>query len=656
MAWQDGAPRSGLDSIAMLDRTRGEPPLALVGVDVGGTFTDAVVVAHARVHTAKVPTTPADQGEGVVRAVLAALSAAGLGPENVRGIAHGMTVGTNAMLEGTGARTALVATGGLEDVLELRRQDRASLYRLDRHHPPPLVPRDRVVPARERMGPDGVVTPLSPAALDDIVHAVRATAPEAVAVGLLFSYAHPAHERAIADRLRTELPGVHVCASSEVLPEMREYERIATTALDAYLTPVLADYLMALGARARDAGLPEPVIMQSSGGLMPLADAASHAARTVLSGPAGAVVGAADVARADGAGVALAFDMGGTSCDVALITDGVPGRARGSVVAGHPVHLPMLDIETVSAGGGSIAWADAGGALRVGPRSAGAEPGPAAYGRGGDRATVTDANVALGRLSGDLGLGGTITLHHGPAVAAVDALADELGLSRDACAAGIIDVAVQEMVSALHVVSVERGVDPRGGVLIALGGAGPLHACAVAEGLGMSRITCPATAGVLAALGMIVAGERRDHVQGVLLPVAPGSGLAAAVEPLIRRAAAELPGARIEAAADCRYAGQSHSLTVPWDPAAPEDALAEAFHQAHSRAAGRAMRHVPVEAVAVRVAAVTDGPGLDLHGGGAVVAEQDGPVAVGMAGSTCWVAAGWTARVHDDGTIRMERS
>lgn len=640
----------------MLDRTRGEPPLALVGVDVGGTFTDAVVVTDGRVHTAKVPTTPGDQGEGVVHAVLAALDAAGLDPHEVGGIAHGMTVGTNAMLEGTGARTALVATEGLEDVLELRRQDRASLYRLDRHHPQPLVPAEHVVPARERMGPEGVLTPLGDDALEGIVEQVRAIEPEAVAVGLLFSYAHPAHEQAIARRLRHELPGVHVCASSEVLPEMREYERIATTALDAYLTPVLSHYLTALGARTREAGLPEPVIMQSSGGVMPLADAASHASRTVLSGPAGAVVGAADVARADHAGVALAFDMGGTSCDVALITDGVPGRARGSVVAGHPVHLPMLDIETVSAGGGSIAWADPGGALRVGPRSAGARPGPAAYGHGGTHATVTDANVALGRLSGDLGLGGTITLQPAPAIAAVDALAGTLGLPREDCAQGIIDVAVQEMVSALHVVSVERGVDPRGGVLIALGGAGPLHACAVADGLGMHRITCPGTAGVLAALGMVVAGERRDHVQGVLLPVAAGGALPAAVEPLIRRARAELPAARIEVAADCRYAGQSHSLTVAWDPSAPEAELEMAFHDAHARAAGRAMPGVPVEAVAVRVAAVVDGPSLDLHAQGEPMAVHEGPVALPMAGSTCWVAPGWTARVHADGTVRMERA
>lgn len=641
--------------MTMVDPTRGETPLALVGVDVGGTFTDAVVVVDGTLHSAKVPTTPHDQGEAVVQAVLAALDAAGVAADAVGRIAHGMTVGTNAMLEGTGARTCLVATEGLEDVLELRRQDRASLYRLDVDHPPPLVPRGRVVPARERTGPEGPITPLTRESLDAVLAALREAAPESVAVGLLFSFAHPGHERAIAARIRRDLPGVHVSASSDVLPEVREYERIATTALDAYLTPVLADYLMGLGARAAAAGLPEPQIMQSSGGLMPLRAAAAHGARTVLSGPAGAVVGAAHVARADGADVALAFDMGGTSCDVALITDGRPGRAHGSMVAGHPVHLPMLDVQTVSAGGGSIAWADEGGALRVGPRSAGAVPGPAAYGRGGDRPTVTDANVVLGRLTGRLGVGTALEVLPEPARAAVEGLAHTLGMAPARCAEGIVAVAVQQMVSALHVVSVERGVDPRGGVLIALGGAGPLHACAVAEGMGMSRITCPATAGVLAALGMVVAGERRDHVQSVLLPVDEASGLGRAAAPLMARAADELPGARIESAADCRYVGQSHSLTVPWDPAAPATDLAEAFHAAHERAAGRAMRDRAVEAVSLRVAAVVDGPSLDMHRPDAVE-RHDGPCALPMSGSTCWVAGGWHAHVHRDGTIRMERA
>lgn len=639
----------------MVDPIRGETPLALVGVDVGGTFTDAVVVHGDALHSAKVPTTPHDQGEGVVQAVLAALGAAGVAPDAVQRIAHGMTVGTNAMLEGTGARTCLVATDGLEDVLELRRQDRASLYRLDAGHPPALVPPERVVPARERMGPDGVITPLTPDAVDRVVEALRAAAPEAVAVGLLFSFAHPAHEHAIAERIRRDLPGVHVSASSDVLPEVREYERIATTALDAYLTPVLARYLGALGARAVDAGLPEPQIMQSSGGLLPLRDAAAHGARTVLSGPAGAVVGAAHVAAAEGADVALAFDMGGTSCDVALISHGRPGRAHGSVVAGHPVHLPMLDVQTVSAGGGSIAWPDEGGALRVGPRSAGAVPGPASYGRGGDAPTVTDANVVLGRVSGELGVGSTLSVLPEPAHAVVGALAVRLGMGSHECAEGIVAVAVQQMVSALHVVSVERGVDPRDGVLIALGGAGPLHACAVADGLGMRRVTCPATAGVLAALGMVVAGERRDKVRSVLLPVDEAAGLGRAAQPLMARVADELPGARVEAAVDCRYVGQSHALTVPWDPAAPASALAEEFHAAHERAAGRAMRDRAVEAVSLRVAGVVDGPPMHMHAPDPV-SQHDGPCALAMSGSTCWVAEGWRAHVHRDGTIRMERA
>ncbi len=641
--------------MVMVDPNRGGTPRALVGVDVGGTFTDAVVIADGVVSSAKVPTTPGDQGEGVIRAVLAALAVAGIPPGLVQRVAHGMTVGTNAMLEGTGARTALVATEGLEDVLELRRQDRASLYRLDRAHPTPLVPPDRTIAAPERVGALGVVRALTDEGVAQVVRRAREIAPEAIAVGLLFSYSHPEHEQRIARRLREELPGVHVCASSDVLPEVREYERIATTALDAYLTPVLADYLRTLGERARTAGLPEPVIMQSSGGLMPLPDAAAHASRTVLSGPAGAVVGAADVAAAEGAAVALAFDMGGTSCDVALIVDGAPGRAHGSVVAGHPVHLPMLDIDTVSAGGGSIAWADPGGALRVGPRSAGADPGPAAYGRGGLQPTVTDANVVLGRLGGDLGIGDTIALQADPAAAAIDRLAAELGLDRDSCAEGILAVAVQEMVSALHVVSVERGVDPRPGVLIALGGAGPLHACAVAEGLGMTRVTCPSTAGVLAALGMVVAGERRDHVQSVLLPLADGAALLDAVTRLEERARRDLPGGRVEAAADCRYAGQSHSLTVPWDPSAPIERLAHDFHAAHAAAAGGSMHGTPIEVVSVRVAASTEGPSLGLHGQGEPVSTHEGPCSLPMAGSTCWLAPGWRASVHGDGTIRMER-
>jgi N-methylhydantoinase A len=625
-----------------------------VGVDVGGTFTDAVVVWEGRLVTAKVPTTPDDQSEGVVAAVLAALERAGLAPSDVARFSHGMTVGTNALLEGTGARTSLVATEGFGDVLRLRRQDRAHLYRLDAHHPPPLVPPERTHEVTERCGPDGVLTPLDPASVERAVAAVRADGAEAVAVGLLFSFAHPAHEAQVAEALRAALPGVHVSVSSEVLPEIREYERLSTTAVDAYLTPVMHDYLGRLGGRAREAGLPAPAIMQSSGGVLPIETSAEHAAWTVLSGPAGGVIGAARLAAQEERALALTFDMGGTSCDVALVRDGAPGRAAGTVIAGHPLHLPMLDVATVSAGGGSIAWADSGGALRVGPHSAGARPGPAAYGLGGERPTITDANVVLGRLPTDVPLGGRIRLDPRAAERAVGALARELGIGLDDCAEGIIAVSVQEMTRALRRVSVERGEDPREAALIAFGGAGPLHACPVADELGVRRVIAPPAAGVLAALGLVVAGERRDYVQTVLARVDDGAGLAGLLEPLADRARRQLPGAPHRAGADCRYVGQSHALTVEWDPAAPESELAAAFHAAHRLRYGDADPGRTVEAVSLRLAAERPGadPDLPAAAPGPAVA---GPAVIPMEGATCWVAEGWTARTDAIGSIVMER-
>ena len=638
----------------MIGAPSSPPEGALVGVDVGGTFTDAVVVAEGRLVTAKVPTTTGDQSEGVVAAVLEALGAAGLGPADVARFGHGMTVGTNALLEGTGARTSLVATEGFGDLLELRRQTRASLYRLDVGHPPPLIPHERSHEVRERCGPDGVLEPLDAASLARAVEAVRADGAEAVAVGLLFSFAHPDHEREVAAALRAALPGVQVSASSEVLPEIREYERLSTTAVDAYLTPVLRTYLGRLGERAAEAGLPAPAIMQSSGGVLPIEASAEHAAWTVLSGPAGGVIGAARLAAREGTPLALTFDMGGTSCDVALVRDGVPARTGETVIAGHPLHLPMLDVATVSAGGGSIAWADSGGALRVGPQSAGARPGPAAYGLGGDRPTVTDANLVLGRLPAEAPLGGRIALDADAARGAVAGLAAELGMDVEACAEGILEVAVQEMVRALRLVSVERGEDPREAALIAFGGAGPLHACAVADELGVRRVVAPPAAGVLAALGLVMAGERRDYVQTVLARVDAGDDLAALLEPLAERARAEIPGAPLRAAADCRYVGQSHSLTVDWDPAAPEGELAAAFHEAHAVRYGDAERGRPVEAVSLRLAAERSGadPRLPERALGPPV---PGPAVIPMDGATCWVAEGWTARTDPIGGLLLER-
>jgi N-methylhydantoinase A len=634
--------------------THGAADGALVGVDVGGTFTDAVVVRAGHLVTAKVPTTPEDQSEGVVAAVLGALEQAGLAPGDVAGFSHGMTVGTNALLEGKGARASLVATEGFGDLLELRRQTRAHLYRLDAHHPPPLIPHERTHEVRERCGPEGVLTALDESSLARVVESVRADGSQAVAVGLLFSFAHPEHERRVAEALRAALPDVHVSASCEVLPEFREYERLSTTAVDAYLTPVLRAYLERLAGRAAEAGLPAPEIMQSSGGVLPVEASSEHAAWTVLSGPAGGVIGAARLAAREGQPLALTFDMGGTSCDVALVRDGAPARTAEAVIAGHPLHLPMLDVSTVSAGGGSIAWADTGGALRVGPHSAGARPGPAAYGLGGEEPTVTDANVVLERIPTDAPLGGRIRLEPRAARAAVAGLAERLGLGVEECAEGILTVAVQEMVRALRLVSVERGEDPREATLIAFGGAGPLHACPVADELGVRRVVAPPAAGVLAALGLVMAGERRDYVQTVLAEVDAGAGLADLLAPLAERASEDLPGAERRAEADCRYVGQSHALTVAWDPAAPEAELAAAFHEAHRSRYGDAEPGRPVEAVTLRLAAERPGadPDLPEEAPGEPV---PGPAVIPMEGATCWVAEGWTARRDAIGSLILER-
>src|SRR4051794_19228606 len=460
----------------------------LLGVDVGGTFTDAVVAAGGRLLAAEGPTTPEDQSEGVLAAVTAALERAGASADEVEGFAHGTTTATNALLEGQGARTALVATEGFEDLVELGRQARADLYRLCKAHPAPLVPPERRVGARERMGPDGPIRELDEEALREALDAVAATEPEAIAVCLLHAYRHPAHEKALGDALAERLPDVHVSLSHQAVGTFREFERAATTEVDAALSPLLRAYLRRLVERAGEAGLPEPAVMQSSGGLASIAHAAAHAALTVLSGPAGGAAGAAWAAAAADEPSALCFDMGGTSCDVCVILDGSVRESGGGDIGARPVALPMLDIHTVGAGGGSIGWRDPGGALRAGPRSAGARPGPACYGHGGTEPTVTDANLLLGLLPTGASLGDEITLDRDAAEAAVKELAGSLELDALECAEGIRRVANAEMVRALRVMSVERGVDPRELALLCFGGAGGLHAADIADELDMTRI------------------------------------------------------------------------------------------------------------------------------------------------------------------------
>jgi N-methylhydantoinase A len=649
----------------------------LLGVDVGGTFTDAVVAVEGRLVTAKAPTTPHDQSEGVLAAVRAALERAGGSAPDVRAFAHGTTVATNALLEGRGARTVLVATEGFEDVVELGRQARADLYRLCAAHPPPLVPPQRRVGAPERMTPDG---PLR--ALDDphaLAHRVAEHEPEAVAVCLLHAYRHPAHEQAIGAALRERLPGVHVSLSHQVVGTFREYERAATTEIDAALSPLLGAYLAALADRARAAGLPAPDVMQSSGGLATLEQARDHAALTVLSGPAGGAAGAAWAALASGEPGALCFDMGGTSCDVCVIQDGAARETGSRTVGGRPVALPMLDLHTVGAGGGSIAWRDAGGALRVGPRSAGASPGPAAYGHGGTEPTVTDANVVLGLLGTRTPLAGAIALDADRAAAAVKRVGDELGLGLIETAEGIRRVANAEMVRALRVMTVERGVDPRELALLAFGGAGPLHAAAIADELGMTRILCPRASGVLAALGLVVSDRRRDAQRSVLLA---GDELTA--ERLREEIAALAERGDLRVTAELRYRGQAFELAVDCGTEPQPGDLREAFAAAHERAYGFRDPEGEVELVTLRVTATEPGPEIDAAAAGAAGRgagrstrrawlggeEHDAAVLTGepepgtvVAGpaicelpeATLAVPPGWVGRVEASGTIRVER-
>jgi N-methylhydantoinase A len=462
--------------------------VAILGVDVGGTFTDAVLVEEGRIRTAKVPTASRQEDS-----VIAAAQAIGADAATLERFAHGTTVATNALLERHGARTAYVGNTGFEHLLHLGRQTRAHLYRLCAEHPEPLVPLERCHGVGGRLGPEGELEPIDLGSLPDLGDA------EAVAVCLLFSFRDPSHERAVASELRRRNPGVHVVASHELAPEFREYERASTTAADAYLAPVAARYLRALVTASLDAGLPEPVVMLSSGGVLPAAEAAEHPARLLVSGPAAGVVGAGLVARRAGFEDAIAFDMGGTSTDVCLLPGGRAERVAEREVGGLPMRLPSVDVHTVGAGGGSLVQRDAGGALRVGPESAGANPGPACYGRGGGP-TVTDANLVLGRVP--------------------DELPGGLALDRDAAAAAlagidpaaVVEVVNAEMLRALRVVSVERGHDPREFALVAYGGAGPLHACALAEELGIEAVLVPAAAGVLSALGLVAGAARRDGV------------------------------------------------------------------------------------------------------------------------------------------------
>ena len=674
----------------------------LLGVDVGGTFTDAVLIDGDAVHTAKLPTTPEDQAVAVIDSVRAVLARAGTEPDAVESFAHGMTVGTNALLEERGARTALIATEGFADLLEIGRQDRPELYRLCAPKPAPLVEPALRFEAAERVGPEGEIEPLADGEAERLAELVRESGAESVAVCLLFSYLDPSHERKVTERLRRELPDVHVSASHEVLPRFREYERCSTTTIDAYLSPLLGRYLSRLGEAAGGAGLPRPAVMQSSGGVATAEDAARAGAWSVLSGPAGGAVGAGLLARASGDGNALGLDMGGTSCDVCVIEDGEVRRTDSRQIDGRVIQLPMVDVHTVGAGGGSIGWRDRGGALRVGPRSAGAEPGPASYGRGGTEPTVTDANLLLGNLAADSTLAGGVPLDVEAARAAVGELARQLGLGEIETAEGIVRVANQEMLRALRVVTVERGVDPRRFALLPFGGAGPMHAAAIAAELEIERILCPRAGGVLSALGLCASDRRRDTARTVMLSGADltADRIAAEVGALTSRLADAGPNSDHDASSlplpaykagkdkfevfyELRYAGQAFELPVAGTTRPDPADLIARFEQAHEERYGHRDPDGEVVLVDIRLALVAPGPRPRLSAGpesGLVEQRRpvrfagewidvqvlrgeppaghaaEGPVVYELPEATFVVPPGWRTEVDEAGTIVAEVS
>jgi N-methylhydantoinase A len=644
----------------------------ILGVDVGGTFTDAALLGGDRLVTGKTPTTPADQSDGVMRAVEEALGAADASAGDVERFVHGMTVGTNALLEGRVARTALLATEGFTDLEELGRQARPELYRLCAGHPPPLA--ELRVPVPERTGPDGVLRPLDE---DGLRSALEGLGFDAAAVCLLWGFRHPDHERQAGALVEELAPDAHVSLSHETAGVFREYERCATTVVDAALSPLLRGYLERLAERAHSAGLPMPEVMLSSGGTADAETAARHGSWTVLSGPAGGAVGAARSGKGDCVGL----DMGGTSCDVSVSLSGRVAVGGGREVGGRALALPMVEVHTVGAGGGSIAWRDAGGALRVGPRSAGADPGPAAYGRGGREPTVTDANLVLGFLDESSPLAGGVRLDREPAERALGALADELGLSLEEAAAGVVRVANTGMAQAVRVLTVERGIDPRELALVAFGGAGPLHAAAIADELGMTRVLAPTASGVLSALGLVVSERRRDLVESVLLAgdSFTRERIGEVVRRLGKRGREELdrPEAELRATYDLRYAGQAFELSVEGELEPDPDELRRAFDRAHAERYGYDDPGAELELVTVRVAAAT--PGAELAPAARAAAEErgtrslvfdgtpaqarvlgpgelqaDGPAVVELPGSTLVVPPGWRARGDAD-AVAMER-
>jgi len=605
-----------------------------IGVDTGGTFTDvsALDEATGQVHVGKVASSPDDPAAAILDGISMILDQLGgrrLG--EVTYFAHGTTVGTNALLTENGSRTGLITTAGFRDLLELGRGRRPALYDLQADKPTALVPRERRWEATERVRHDGrVERPIDPDEIRTLARELARQRVEAVAVCFLYSFVRPEHEELVQRVLAEELPGVYVSVSSAVLPEFREYERLCTVVVNAYLGPVVSRYLARLRTALADRGLAVvPHVTQSNGGIIPFRAAESMPSRMVLSGPSTGVVGAAEIACAAGHPDIITFDVGGTSSDVSLVRDGVPRVTAGTEIAGRPVRAPMLDIHTVGAGGGSIGWIDPGGALKVGPRSAGADPGPACYGRG-DEPTVTDANVVLGFLNQTHLLGGRMPIDAEASRRAVARLAEPLGLTVEQTAYGMLQVITANMARAIRVISVQRGHDPRDYTLVPFGGAGPLHALRLARELGMRTVLVPETPGTQCASGLLMTDVRADflrtHLTGIGREPDPdalaavGQSFAALEKDAARWLADEqVPPAdrRVARSAELRYAGQNYELSVDVpDGEVTAELLAEVrrrFEAEHERMYGYVSADDPVQLVTYRLRAIGQVPRAALH-------------------------------------------